>query len=170
MTGACNMPNILCYSRNRATSVEQIDDQTLLSTCHLDDSLKLAWVRLHVRLPELEIVQAEGSFQRSYQEDCLNIKDALEKLNGVRIGAGIKKIIRGLTGDVSTCRELPVLIEECCHSVILTFTKDALKGVPKKEAQSREYFKNMLKKYIRLYNSCAVFAPGSPLVEGIELP
>ena len=164
------MPNILCYSRSRTTSVEQIDEQTLLSTCHLDDSLKHAWIRIYVRLPELEITRAEGTFQRSYQDDCLDIEAALEKLPGVRIGAGIKKIIRGLTGEVSPCKELPVLIEECCHSVILTFTKDALKEAPKKEAQSRDYFKNMLKKNIRLYNSCAVFAPGSPLVEGIEPP
>jgi hypothetical protein len=91
-------------------------------------------------------------------------------LKGVRIGAGIKKIIRGLTGEMSTCKELPVLIEECCHSVILAFTKDALKEAPQKEDQSREYFKEMLKKNIRLYNSCAVFAPGSPLVEGVEPP
>jgi hypothetical protein len=164
------MPNILCYSRSRATSVEQIDDQTLVATCRLDDSLKQAWVRIHVRLPELEILQADGSFERSSQPDCLDIGDALTKLKGVRIGAGIKKIIRGLTGEVSACKELPVLIEECCHSVILTFTKDTLKEAPRKEAQSREYFKNMLRKNIRLYNSCAVFAPGSPLVEGVEPP
>jgi hypothetical protein len=164
------MPNILCYSRIRTTSVEQIDEQTLISTCHLHDSLKDALVWIHVRLPELEIIRAEGSFNRSYQDDCLKINDAFEKLKGVRIGAGIKKIIRGLTGEVSTCKELPVLIEECCHSVILTFTKDALKDAPKKEAQSREYFKDMLRKNIRLYNSCAVFAAGSPLVEGVEPP
>ena len=164
------MPNILCYSRNRATSVEQVDEQTLISTCHLDDSLKQAWIRIYVRLPELEIIRADGSFQRSYQEDCLNIKAALEKMKGVRIGAGIKKIIRGLTGEISACRELPVLIEECCHSVILSFTKEALKDAPKKDKQSREYFKEMLKKNIRLYNSCAVFSAGSPLVEGIEPP
>lgn len=164
------MPNILCYSRIRTTNVEQIDEQTLLSTCHLHDSLKDATVSIYVRLPELEILQAEGSFQRSYQRDCLKIDAVFEKLKGVRIGAGIKKIIRGFSGELSSCRELPVLIEECCHNVILSFTKDALKDAPKKEAHSRDYFKDMLKKNIRLYNSCAVFAPGSPLVEGIEPP
>ena len=164
------MPNILCYSRIRSTNVVQIDAQTLISTCHLHDSLTDAWVRIHVRLPELEILSADGKFNRSYQNDCLHIDAALEKMKGVRIGAGIKKIIRGLTGEISSCRELPVLIEECCHNVILSFTKEALKDAPKKDKQSREYFKEMLKKNIRLYNSCAVFSPGSPLVEGIEPP
>lgn len=164
------MSNLLCYARNRSTSVEQIEEGMVISTCRLQDTLTDAKVTIRVRLPELEIIGAEGSFQRSHREDCLNINVALEKLKGVRIGAGIKKIIRGITGEVSTCKELPVLIEECCHSVILTFTKDALKEVPEKEALSREYFKDMLKKNIRLYNSCAVFAPGSPLVEGIDPP
>lgn len=164
------MPNILCYSRIRSTNVEQIEDQTLVSICQLHDSLKDAWVQVRVRLPELEIISAQGAFNRFYQKDCLRIDEALEKMKGVRIGAGIKKIIRGLTGEISACRELPVLIEECCHSVILSFTKEALKDAPKKDKQSREYFKEMLNKNIRLYNSCAVFSAGSPLVEGIEPP
>ena len=164
------MPNILCYSRIRSTSVEQVDDRTRVSTGRLHDALQDAWVSLQVRLPELEIVSGRGAFTRAYETDCLEVENALEKIIGVRIGAGIKKIIRGLTGEVSSCRELPVMIEECCHSVILSFTKEALKDAPVKEKQSREYFKEMLKKNIRLYNSCAVFSPGSPLVEGIDPP
>jgi hypothetical protein len=164
------MPNILYYSRIRSTNVEQIDDQELVSTCHLHDSMQDAWVRIHVRLPELEILSAEGKFARFGHQDCERIGEALEQMKGVRIGAGIKKIIRGLTAETTTCAELPVLVEECCHSVILSFTKEALKDAPRKEEQSREYFKQMLKKNIRLYNSCAVFSPGSPLVEGVEPP
>jgi hypothetical protein len=164
------MPNILYYSRIRSTNVEQVSDQELISTCQLHDSLQDAWVRIHVRLPELEIMYAEGNFTRSCQQGCARIDEALKKMKGVRIGAGIKKIIRGLTAESTTCAELPVLLEECCHNVILSFTKEALKDAPRKAEQSREYFKKMLKKNIRLYNSCAVFSAGSPLVEGIEPP
>ena len=162
------MTTILCYARNRATSVEQIDEQTLISTCHLQDSLTDAYVSVRVRFPELEIISAEGRFARSNREECDQIEAALEKVKGVRIGAGMKKIIRGLTGEVSVCRELPHLIEECCHGVILAFTKDALVMVHKEMEKSKEFFKKMVKENIRLYNSCAAFAPGSPLVEGLE--
>ena len=163
------MTTILCYSRNRSTSVEQIDDETLVSTCTLHDTLTEAFVRIHIRFPELKILHAEGEFIRSGLGKHINIAEALEKIKGVRIGAGMKKIIRGLLGEVTTCEVLPFLIEECCHGVILAFTKDALALAPKGDALSTEFFKTMVKENIRLYDRCAAFAPGSPLVEGLEI-
>ncbi len=44
------MANLLCYSRNRAASVEQIDETTLAATCRLQDSLTDAEVTLHLVL------------------------------------------------------------------------------------------------------------------------
>jgi hypothetical protein len=163
------MTTILCYSRNRSTSVEQIDDETLVSTCTLQDTLTEAFVRIHIRFPELKILHAEGKFIRSGGDESINVEEALEKIKGVRIGAGMKKIIRGLTGEVTTSQELPLLIEEACHGVILAFTKDALALAPKRFTPSTEFFKTMVKENIRLYNSCAAFAPGSPLVEGLDI-
>ena len=163
------MTTILCYSRNRSTSVEQIDDETLVSICTLQDTLTEAFVRIHIRFPELKILYAEGKFIRSGGDESINVEEALEKIKGVRIGAGMKKIIRGLTGEVTTCQELPLLIEEACHGVILAFTKDALAIAPKGFKPSTDFFKTMVKENIRLYNSCAAFAPGSPLVEGLDL-
>jgi len=63
-----------------------------------------------------------------------------------------------------------VLVEECCHAVILAFTKDMLTLVPEELALEKDFFANMVKENIRLYNSCAAFAPGSPIVEGIDPP
>ena len=120
------MANLLCYSRNRATSVEQIDDATLASTCSLQDSLTDAEVSLRIRLPELEIIHAKGSFTRSSRSTCEGVEKALAKVVGVRIGAGMKKIIRGLVSETTDCMEVAVLVEECCHAVILAFTKEML--------------------------------------------
>ncbi len=163
------MTTILCYSRNRSTSVEQIDDETLVSTCTLHDTLTEAFVRIHIRFPELKILQAEGAFIRSDKGEKINMTEALEKIKGVRIGAGMKKIVRGLMAEVTACHELPLLIEEACHGVILAFTKDALAMAPKENAQSTEFFQKMVQENIRLYDRCAAFAPGSPLVEGLDL-
>jgi len=163
------MTTILCYSRNRATSVEQVDDQTLISTCSLQDTLTEAYVRIRVQFPELVILDAVGKFIRTADGEAVPMAAALEKIKDVRIGAGMKKIIRGLISEVTDNAELPYLIEECCHAVILAFTKDALALAPKGKDKSTEFFKNMVKENIRLYNGCAAFAPGSPLVEGIEV-
>ena len=163
------MTSLLCYSRNRSASVEQVDDETLIATCTLQDTLTEAFVRIHIRFPELEILRAEGKFIRSGQDACTHAGAAFEKIKGVRIGAGMKKIIRGLTGEVTPCHELPLLIEEACHGVILAFTKDALAKAPKGKARSTEFFQKMVKENIRLYDRCAAFAPGSPLVDGFEI-
>jgi hypothetical protein len=164
------MANLLCYSRNRATNVEQIDDATLISVCRLQDSLTDAEVALHIRLPELEIIDAEGRIKRSRGSACAGVESALAKVVGVRIGAGMKKIIRGLVGEETDCMEVAVLVEECCHAVILAFTKEMLCQVPEALALEKDFFANMVKENIRLYNSCAAFAPGSPIVEGIDPP
>ena len=153
------MTTILCYSRNRSTSVEQLDDETLVSTCTLQDTLTEAYVRIHIRFPELKILQAEGKFIRSGRDECIRTAEALEKIKGVRIGAGMKKIIRGLTGEVTTCEELPLLIEEACHGVILAFTKDASgSGSQRGHAINRIFQKNGAGKYPALQSLCGVCA------------
>ena len=164
------MANLLSYSRNRATNVEQIDDATLVCTCRLQDSLTDAHVTLHIRLPELEIIDANGSMTRSSRSACTGIENALAKVVGVRIGAGMKKIIRGLVSEATDSMEVAVLVEECCHAVILAFTKEMLAQVPEELALEKHFFTNMVKENIRLYNSCAAFAPGSPIVKDIDPP
>jgi len=52
--------------------------------------------------------------------------------------------------------------------VILAFTKETLVQCPEDEDQKREYFANLVKENIRLYDRCAAFAPGSSIVKGID--
>ncbi len=164
------MPQILQFQRNRCTSVSQIDEQTLLSSCHLQDTLTDAYVEITVKLPDLEISDATGEVRRTYQEECRDQDDALKKVLGVRIGPGMLKIIKGLMGEVTGCGQLSFMVEECCHGVILSFTKDVLLKAPAGETGKEDFYANMVRQNIRLYNRCAAFAPGSSLVEGIEPP
>jgi len=164
------MPDILCFSRNRRTSVEQIDAQTMKSSCCLQDTLTDAFVEIRVRLPDLEIIEARGEFRRSPHGDCPALDRALETVNGVRIGSGMLKIIRGLIGAVTDCSELAFMVEECCHGVILAFTKDTLVACPPAETEQVGYYRNLVRDNIRLYNRCAAFAPGSSIVKGIDPP
>ena len=157
----------LCFSRNRCTEVEQIDDQTIISACHLQDTLTDAFVEIEVGLPDLEITNVKGEVRRSYKKECLNLSGSLDKVVGVRVGPGVLEIIRGLTGESTDCKQLVFMVEECCHGVILAFTKDELLKSPRDKERVKEYYANMVKENIRLYNRCAAFAPGSSLVEGI---
>jgi len=166
------MESILKFSRNRCTTVEQLDDQTMRSTCRLQDTLTEAFVEITVKLPDLEITRVEGEVRRTYQEECANSTESLRKVVGVRIGPGMLKIIRGLVGTPKDCKHLAFMVEECCHGIILSFTKDVLvhSPRPKAERESKKFYANMVKENIRLYNRCAAFAPGSSIVEGIEVP
>jgi hypothetical protein len=164
------MPRPLIFSRNRCTGVEQIDEQTLKSTCRLQDPLTDAFVQITVKLPDLEITGVTGEFYRTCQDECLDITRAFEKMKGVRVGPGMLKIIKGLVAEATDCKQLGFMIEECCHGVILSFTKDQLLQLPEGEEIPVEQYQQMVRDNVRLFNRCAAFSPGSSMVEGIDLP
>jgi len=164
--------DIPLYFRNRCTSVEVLDDNTLRSSCRLQDTLTDAYVEIMAKLPEMEITDVSGHLTRTYQDECRTFQsDDLKKVIGVRIGPGMLKIIKGLLGEATECKQLSFMVEECCHGVILSLNKDMLMPLAKSGVEpTKELFAAMVKENIRLYNRCAAFAPGSPIVEGIEPP
>lgn len=163
------MSNILTFSRNRMTNVEQIDEQTIISWCRLQDTLTDAYVEITARLPDIEITAVKAEVRRAHQKECLESTEFLQKAIGVRIGPGMLEIIKGLLGDSTGCDELIFMVEECCHGVILSLTKDMLVKAPDDQEGRLTFFSNMVRENIRLYNRCAAFAPGSRLTEGIEV-
>jgi len=161
--------NILKFSMNRCTKVEPVDEDTLRSTCRLDDTFSSASVKMLVRLPDLEIIDITGRFRHDRHE-LSNPDDVLRKLLGVRVGSGMLKIIKGLVGEGENLAQLTYMVEECCHGIILALTKDILIKAPRDEQGKLEFFSNMVRDNIRLYNRCAAFAPGTRLTEGMEAP
>ncbi|MCF8061371.1 MAG: hypothetical protein K9M82_02545 [Deltaproteobacteria bacterium] len=163
-------PHLLSYSRTRTTSVERPEPDTLRAACRLQDNLMEAEVEITVRLPDLDITAVQSRVLRDERGLCPGGLEGLENAVGVRIGPGMAKIIKGLVGDDFPCPQLVFMVEECCHGVILYFTKDELRAVPEDEDEAREHFARMIRKNIRLYNRCAAFAPGSSITEGIDPP
>jgi hypothetical protein len=161
--------NILKFSMNRCTSVEQLDEYTLRSVCRLRDTFTSASIEIRASLPDLEITMASGEFHHEWHKTA-DLDDILQKLPGVRIGAGMLKIIKGLVGEEDRLRQLAYMVEECCQGIILSITKDILVKAPRSEEGKLEFFSKMVQDSIRLYNRCAAFAPGSRLVEGIDPP
>jgi hypothetical protein len=164
------MATILSFLRNRCTSVEPIDAQTMRAVCRLQDPLLEAYVEILVGLPDLEIIKAGGQIIRSVREAGSGPVASLQNVIGIRIGPGLRKILKGVMGKSEIEKQLTFMVEECCNGVILSFTKEMLVHVPKDKSKEREYFENRVRSNSRLYNSCAALASGSPLVEGIERP
>ena len=164
------MPHILFFTRNRSTSVEHVDGNSVRACCRLQDFLMDAFVEIKVKLPDLELMDVRGEVYRSEQEIPPNVNESLGKAIGIRIGPGLLKIMKGLVGDRENMRELLNMLDECCQGVILSFTKDTLAKAPEDREKAKEYYAQLLKDNVRLYDSCIAFAPDSPLVEGMKPP
>ena len=160
--------NILKFSLNRSTNVEQLDDGNLLSVCQLRDTFTEAEIRMVVKMPDLEIVEISGCLRHAYLEPITGINSVLQKVLGVRVGAGMLKIIKGLLGEAENLDQIVYMVEECCHGVILHLTKKVLIKAPDDEPGRRAFYSDMVKKSIRLYDRCAAFAKGTPLVAELE--
>jgi hypothetical protein len=164
------MTDILCFSRNNATTVEQPDEETMVASCRLQDTLTDLLVVIRVKTPHLEITNIEGEIRRSSEPEPAHIQETLRKVIGVRVGPGIKKIVTGLMGTSTVEKKLVFMIGECCNGIILSFTKQVLLSAPENKEKEREYFAAMVRNSPRLYNSCAALSPESPLMDGIEPP
>jgi hypothetical protein len=164
------MPQLLNFSRNRRTEVAQIDETTLRACCRVQDNLTEAFVEIVAKLPDLEITQARAEVERSPRMECRDADMVMEKAVGIRIGAGMTEIIQGALSESVACEELIFMLEECCHGVIISLTRDILAKSPADPEGKHAFFSKMVRKSIRLYNRCAAFAPGSSLVEGLTPP
>lgn len=164
------MPDLLTFSRNRSTTVDQIDESTLIAYCRLQDTLTDALVRIRVELPDLVITQVQTEVVRTWRLESEDKQDQMQKVIGTRIGPGMRKIFLGLIGDDPDLGQLRFMLEECCHGVILSFTKDTLAQAPDNMEMNADFYREMVKSNIRLYNRCAAFAQGSSIVEGIDPP
>lgn len=162
------MPQILSFSRNKCLQVEQLDEQTIRSSCRLQDSRQELFVTIRVTLPHLEICDAQGLILQAPKGRDIEASDLVRKAVGLRIGSGLKKILKDIKGNSAFENQLVEMVEECCDGVILAFTRDVLRNAPHDPEQEAAFFKTVVQANPRLYNSCAAFAPGSPLVEGIE--
>lgn len=163
------MARLIRFSRSRCTSVEESSDGILTCTCRLTDNVLDGRVQIQATLPDLEILTIRSRIDHCRIAGMDTAEERLQTLLGVRIGPGMLKIIEGLMGDDPACRELAFMAEECCHGAILSLTKKTLADAPLDPADSREFFSQMVRKNIRLYNRCAAFADGSSLLEGVDL-
>jgi len=160
--------NILKFSMNRNTRVEKINGSNLRSVCRLCDTLTDAEVVIEVKMPDMEICAVSGYFRHACFGEIEDLDQRLQTVIGVRVAAGMLKIIKGLMGEEEKIQQIVYMVEECCHGVILTLTRKILLKAPDDAPGKVSFYSNMVKKSIRLYDRCAAFAKGSPLVAEFE--
>jgi hypothetical protein len=160
----------LRFLRNKLVEVEPLSDGSLAVLWRLTDDLLKAEINLKVLPPDLEILEAEAKLERHVQKEWSSAPELIKKVVGVRVGPGLRKIVRGLLGGPKGC---PVLVDgvlESANAVILHFTRPGLQMVDRLEDEEKlAITREMLKNNPRLVGSCIAFQDDSPIMQGLDV-
>jgi hypothetical protein len=158
------------FLRNKVVEVNPQSDGSLSVSWRLTDDLIKAEVALTVRPPDLEFVEAEAKLERLVPRNWLSATELIKKIEGVRIGAGLRKIVQGLLGSSNGCSLLVHAVLESSNAIILHFTRPVLQVGESLEGDEKlAYLREMIKNNPRLVRSCVAFQDDSPIMQGLEL-
>jgi hypothetical protein len=163
----------VAFMRNKLVEARPLGEDAVAVHWRLTDDLVDVEMTLTFALPDLEITEAAAQVKRSVFPDGVDAVAALGKVVGVRIGPGLRKIVRGLMGGPAGNIDVTEGVLECCNAVILHFTLPGIEAgeiyrdAP--EEQRIALMREMVKANPRLPRSCIAFADDSPIMAGLDL-
>jgi hypothetical protein len=158
------------FLRNKVVEAEPLSDGSLAVSWQLTDDLLKAEVSLKVHPPDLESVVAEAKLTRLPPKEGLSAPELIKKIEGVRIGPGLRKIVRGLLGGPGGSPVLVDAVLESSNAVILHFTRPGIQVMERLEDDEKlALTREMLKSNPRLVRSCIAFQDDSPIMQGLDL-
>ena len=156
------------FLRNKVVEVEPLPDGSIAISWRLADDLLKAEINIKVQLPDLEIVEAEAALGRLVPGAWSSAPELVKKIEGVRIGAGLRKIVQGLLGGPLGCSILVQAVLECANAAILHFTRPGLQmGENLDDDEQLKFLRDMIKNNPRLVRSCVAFQDNSPIMKGL---
>ena len=159
---------ILRFLRNKVVEVEPQADGSLAVSWRLTDDLLTAEIDIKVQLPDLEIVEAEARLGRLVPKAWSAAPGLIKKIEGVRIGAGLRKIAQGLLGGPQGCPVLAQAVLESANAVILNFTRPVVQaGEHLGDEEKLPFLRDMVKNNPRLARSCVAFQDDSPIMQSL---
>ena len=157
------------FLRNKAVEVSPQPEGNIAVSWRQTDDLLKAEVNINVRLPDLEIVEASAELGRLVPQAWKNASELIKKVEGVRIGGGLRKIVQGLLGGPGGCALLAHAILECSNAVILHFTRPVIQVGESLEGEEKiANLKEMIRNNPRLVRSCVAFQDDSPIMQGLN--
>lgn len=156
------------FLRNKVVEVAPQPDGNLAVSWRLTDDLLKAEVNLMVQPPDLEITAASAELDRLVPRAWLSAPELIKKIEGVRIGSGLRKIVQGLLDGPQGCPILAQAVLESSNAVILHFTRPGLQvGEQLAEEEKLTFLREMIKNNPRLVRSCVAFQDDSPIMKGL---
>jgi len=157
------------FLRNKVVEVNPLSDGSLAVSWRLTDDLLKAEVNLKIQPPDLEIVQAEAVLDRLVPQKWSTAPELIKKIEGVRVGAGLRKIVQGLLGGPNGCSVLVQAVLESANAVILHFTRPVIQVGERLEGEEKlANLREMIKNNPRLVRSCVAFQDDSPIMQGLD--
>lgn len=160
---------VQCYSRLKQAQVERLAPDTVSSVALAEDSFCGARVELTIKLPELNVTKVDWTVSRCLKDGGPALAEVFGKLQNVRVGPGMTKIVGGLLGGQNGCQRLAELTLEAMDAVILAFTKGQIKAGAQTvdrvggeldlnpHLMDDEHIRKMAEANPRLKNSCVAF-------------
>ena len=159
---------ILRFLRNKVVEVEPQPDGSIAVSWRLTDDLLTAQIDIKVQLPDLEIVEAAATLGRLVPRAWSAAPGLIKKIEGVRVGAGLRKIVQGLLGGPQGCPVLAQAVLESANAIILNFTRPVVQaGEQLGDDQKLNFLRDMVKNNPRLVRSCVAFQDDSPIMQGV---
>jgi len=158
------------FLRTKTTTVRPLDGGALEVEWIVKDDLLDAQVRLMVRPPDLEIVEASATIQRHVHPGYAAAAERIKKVVGIRIGPGLRKIVTGLISAERGADELVEAVLEASGAVILHYTLPQIRaGEGMTPDELRRANRTLLEHNPRMLGSCVAWQPGSPLLKELEV-
>ena len=156
------------FLRNKVVEVSPQSDGNIVVSWRQTDDLLKAEVNITVQPPDLEIVETSASLDRLVPRAWANAEELIKKIEGVRVGAGLRKIVQGLLGGPQGCPLLAHAVLESANAVILHYTRPFLQISEKLEGDEMlASLKEMVKNNPRLVRSCVAFQDESPIMQAL---
>ena len=157
------------FLRNKVVEVNPLPDGGIAVSWRLTDDLLKAEVNLKVQPPDLEIVQADAGLDRIVPRAWSTAPQLIKKIEGVRVGAGLRKIVQGLLGGSNGCPVLVHAVLESANAVILHYTRPVIQVGESLEGEEKlANLREMIKNNPRLVRSCVAFQDDSPIMQGLN--
>ena len=157
------------FLRNKVVEVSPQADGNIAVAWRLTDDLLKAEVNITVQPPDLEIVEATAELGRLVPQAWSNAAELIKKVEGVRVGGGLRKIAQGLLGGPNGCPVLVDAVLESANAIILHFTRPVLQASESLEGDEMlANLKAMVKNNPRLVRSCVAFQDDSPIMQGLD--
>ena len=159
------------FFRNKVVEVEPLSPSELSVSWRLTDDLIKLEVALRIQIPEMEIVEADAKVDRFPPDNCRDASEKIKMVEGITIGGGLRKIVRGILGGEEGCSLLADAVLESANAVILHFTRPGIQILESltDPQEKLDGLRQMLKSNPKLVRSCISFQDDSPIMQGLNL-